>query len=70
VKQAWNGRAFGGPLVFEGTVMALDDDGTTLTFRVQEGTVIRTFTMSKADARIRVSAEGITLTDTEAQSHA
>lgn len=70
MRQAWNGRRFGGPLVIEGRVSTVSDDGSVLTFRVVADNVTRTFTMDKADARIRVSEEGITITDTEAKSHA
>lgn len=64
MKQVWNGRTItGNGLVIEGKVSAIVDSADTLAFRVDTDGVLHTVSMLKADAQIRVTGEGITITE-------
>jgi hypothetical protein len=57
----WLGQRFEG--LIEGNISTIKDSADSLAFRVETDGVIRTVWLKKSDARIRVSAEGITITE-------
>jgi hypothetical protein len=65
MENGWNGAKVGDTFAVSGLVAKIEDDGVTLKFRVDTDGVLRTVSIVKAEASIRIQAPG-TITITEA----